>query len=111
MSASHLPQDDSISLRDMEAGGSTLESGSSGFSVSDGFAVNIAKLPELDAVPSRESGTEIERARAYACWVALAEKAQSLPVRHPQTVPPQKHRMGDEGKAAGYVAMTGGFAV
>ena len=47
MSASHLPQDDSISLRDIEAGGSTLESGSSGFSVSDGFAANIAKLPEL----------------------------------------------------------------
>jgi len=36
MSASHLPQGDSTSLRDMEAGGSTLESGSSGFSVSDG---------------------------------------------------------------------------
>ena len=35
MSASHLPQDDSISLRDMEAGGSTLESGSSGFSTSE----------------------------------------------------------------------------
>jgi hypothetical protein len=31
----------------MEAGGSTLESGSSGFSASDGFAPNIAKLPEL----------------------------------------------------------------
>jgi hypothetical protein len=45
MSASHLPEDDSISLRDMEAGGSTLESGSSGFSVSDGFAANVAKLP------------------------------------------------------------------
>jgi hypothetical protein len=29
-----LPQGDSTSLRDMEAGGSTLESGSSGFSVS-----------------------------------------------------------------------------
>ena len=30
----------------------------------------------VDAVPSRESGTEIEHARAYACWVALAENSQ-----------------------------------
>jgi len=36
MSASHLPQGDSTSLRDMEAGGLTLESGPSGFSVSGG---------------------------------------------------------------------------
>ena len=41
------PQDDSISLRDMEAGGSTLESGSSGFSVSGRLRRISAELPEL----------------------------------------------------------------